>query len=299
MIRLGNGTPVGPYRIQRFIKDSLLNSCYVVDDGKDGRFFLKLFDPQAIPAEWLEGGEVREIVISRGLDNGQVTSYVADGTLTVDGVAYPYLVMQFYHGILLSEILKNRQFTAGEVRNIACFVLQGLAYLRGRGLNHNDITPRNILLEASSNSLQPKIIDLGHACREIRDGNPPFPLEDLNLLYTAPEALDGIFTDASDAFSVAALLFKLICGREPVWPAALHATDRVLQNIVLKGLQLNPVNRLSTAQMLEMLTGQSGASTHAAAQAPRPEQKSDPSGLKATTDGTPAWTRSRRCSPNV
>ena len=87
MIRLGNGTPVGPYRIQRFIKDSLLNSCYVVDDGKDGRYFLKLFDPQAIPAEWLEGGEVREIVISRGLDNGQVTSYVADGTLTVDGVA--------------------------------------------------------------------------------------------------------------------------------------------------------------------------------------------------------------------
>ena len=312
MIRLGNGTPVGPYRIQRFIKDSLLNSCYVVDDGKDGRYFLKLFDPQAIPEEWLEGGEVREIVISRGLDNGQVTSYVADGTLTVDGVAYPYLVMQFYHGILLSEILKNRQFTAGEVRNIACFVLQGLAYLRGRGLNHNDITPRNILLEASSNSLQPKIIDLGHACREIRDGNPPFPLEDLNLLYTAPEALDGIFTDASDAFSVAALLFKLICGREPwslqfdeqetfeerrsrmkearrrepVWPAALHATDRVLQNIVLKGLQLNPVNRLSTAQMLEMLTGQSGAATHAAAQAPRPEQKSNPSGLKATTDGT-------------
>ncbi|MBQ1636897.1 MAG: hypothetical protein II048_02120, partial [Bacteroidales bacterium] len=112
MIRLGNGTPVGPYRIQRFIKDSLLNSCYVVDDGKDGRYFLKLFDPQAIPEEWLEGGEVREIVISRGLDNGQVTSYVADGTLTVDGVAYPYLVMQFYHGILLSEILKNRQFTA-------------------------------------------------------------------------------------------------------------------------------------------------------------------------------------------
>lgn len=316
MKRLGNGTPVGPYRIQRFIKDGVFNSNYVVEDGKDGLFFLKLFDTRAIPEEWLDRGVVREIAISRDLKNANVISYITDGTLVVDGTEYPYLVMQFYHGMLLSEVLNaGRQFAQDEVRNIACFILEGLAYLRSEGLNHNDITPRNILLNAKDGKLTPKIIDLGHASPDIRDGNPPFPMKDLNLLYTAPEALEGIFTDASDAFSVAALLFKLISGREPwethlgedetfeehlnrmrearrrepIWPAALHACDRVLQNIVFQGLRQNPANRLSTARMLEMLTG-GGSSTRQRTDSPaktaKPDKQASPSGLKAVTDST-------------
>lgn len=316
MKRLSNGTPVGPYRIQRFIKDGVFNSNYVVEDGKDGLFFLKLFDTRAIPEEWLDRGVVREIAISRDLKNANVISYITDGTLVVDGTEYPYLVMQFYHGMLLSEVMNaGRQFTQDEVRNIACFILEGLAYLRSEGLNHNDITPRNILLNAKDGKLTPKIIDLGHASPDIRDGNPPFPMKDLNLLYTAPEALEGIFTDASDAFSVAALLFKLISGREPwethlgedetfeehlnrmrearrrepIWPAALHACDRVLQNIVFQGLRQNPANRLSTARMLEMLTG-GGSSTRQRTDSPaktaKPDKQASPSGLKAVTDST-------------
>ena len=313
MIRLGNGTQVGPYRVQRFIKDGVFNSNYVVEDGQEGRFFLKLFDLKAIPEEWLDGGEVREIALSRGLKHDNVISYIADGTLSLNGTVYPYLVMQFYNGMLLSEIIQaGRQFSSDEIRNIACFVLEGLSYLRSEGLLHNDITPRNILFDAEGDKLTPKIIDLGHASPEIRDGNPLFPLEDLNLLYTAPEALDGIFTDASDAFSVAILLYKLICGqepwgihfdeqesfeerrnrmkearrREPVWPAALHSCDRVLQNIVFKGLQLNPVNRPSTARMLEMLMGEGTDTRQRTDNAASPKEPAPSSGLKATTDGT-------------
>ena len=313
MIRLGNGTQVGPYRVQRFIKDGVFNSNYVVEDGQEGRFFLKLFDLKAIPEEWLDGGEVREIALSRGLKHDNVISYIADGTLSLNGTVYPYLVMQFYNGMLLSEIIQaGRQFSSDEIRNIACFVLEGLSYLRSEGLLHNDITPRNILFDAEGDKLTPKIIDLGHASPEIRDGNPLFPLEDLNLLYTAPEALDGIFTDASDAFSVAILLYKLICGqepwgihfdeqesfeerrnrmkearrREPVWPAALHSCDRVLQNIVFKGLQLNPVNRPSTARMLEMLMGEGTDTRQRTDNAASPQEPAPSSGLKATTDGT-------------
>ena len=44
MIRLENDAPVGPYRVERFIKDGVFNSSYVVADGKGGRFFLKLFN---------------------------------------------------------------------------------------------------------------------------------------------------------------------------------------------------------------------------------------------------------------
>ena len=43
MIRLNNGTRVGPYRIQRFIKEGVFNCSYVVEDGQGGRFFMKIF----------------------------------------------------------------------------------------------------------------------------------------------------------------------------------------------------------------------------------------------------------------
>ena len=317
MIRLANGTLLGVHRVQRFIKDGLFNGNYVAADEDGNPVFMKVFDLQAIPEAWLQNGEVLEIVNSRGLDHANINSYVDDGTLMMNGRPYPYLVMQYFKGSLLSEYLKEgRQFTAGEVRTIACFVLDGLLYLHGQGLLHNDITPRNILLEESGDGLVPMLIDLGHTCHEVKDGQPPFPMDDLNLLYTAPEALDGVFTDASEAFSVAALIYTLICGqapwnlyldekepfavrkakiiearqREPVWPAALHASNRVLQNIVLTGLNLRPENRPSTARILELLTGEavdvqqravgdkSGKGTS--------EKKSPSGGLTATTDGT-------------
>ena len=317
MIHLENDSRIGPYRVERFIKDGVFNGNYVVADGNGGRFFLKLFDVEAIPEAWLDGGEVLEIVNSRGLCHENVVSYVADGTYSADGRTWPYLVMQFLQGSLLSEAMEaGRHFSAAEARTIVCHVLDGLVYLRGEGLLHNDITPRNILLEDTSGGLVPRLIDLGHACREITAGEPPFPLEDLNLLYTAPEALDGVFTDASDAFSVAALLFTLICGqapwnlylderesfaerkarmkearrREPVWPAALHASDRVLQNIVLTGLRMNPADRPTPARMLEMLTGQAVETKHRTGDSSRlsggPKKPSSAGGLVATTDGT-------------
>lgn len=315
MIRLETGAEIGPYRVERFIKDGVFNSNYVVTYAQGSRFFLKLFDLAAIPEAWLDGGEVREIVHSRGLSHHNVISYVADGTQTLDGKAYPYLVMQYFKGSLLSEFLSSgRQFTGEEIKTIICFILEGLVYLRGEGLLHNDITPRNILFEETGDGLVPKLIDLGHASPEITEGEPPFPMEDLNPLFTAPEALDGLFTDASDAFSVAALIYTLICGktpwtvnldkgetfaerkarlaemrrREPVWPAALHASDRVLQNIVLTGLNLHAANRPSTARMLEMLTGVAVDAQQRAASgahgAPKKPAASD--GLVATTDGT-------------
>lgn len=315
MIHLENDAHVGPYRVERFIKDGVYNSNYVVADDQGGRFFLKLFDLQAIPAEWLDGGEVGEIVNSRGLSHHNVISYVADGVMTDQGRSYPYLVMQYFKGSLLSEFLMaGRQFTGPEIKTIACYLLEGLLYLHGEGLCHNDITPRNVLMEETGDGLVPKLIDLGHASHELTGGQPPFPMEDLNLLYTAPEALDGCFSEASDAFSVAALVYTLICRqapwglhmdenesfeerktriqearrRQPVWPAALHASDPMLRSLVLMGLNINPSARPTTARMLEMLTDSSVDTRQRSDSSSRNgnPKKASAGGLVATTDGT-------------
>ena len=314
MVRLDNNAQIGPYRVQRFIKEGLHNDSYIVADAAGRRCFLKLFNPESVPAAWYVDGEVEEIVNSRRVSDRNVISYVGDGTVTVQGRTYPYLVMQFFQGALLSEYLnEGRRFSSSEARAVAVAVLSGLVYLRrDAGLNHNDITPRNILLEETPEGLSPKIIDLGHAHGDVTMGEPPFPMADLNLLYTAPEALTGTFTSRSDAFSVAALLYTLISGqapwncsmderdpfperrdrmrdarrREPVWPAAMHSVDRVLQNVVLAGLRLDPAGRPDPARMLEMLSDGQSDSRHQTAGDGRRMAPSPSDGLKATTDGT-------------
>ena len=172
MIHLSPDFRIGPYCVERFIKDGLFNSNYVVKDAGGHRCFLKLFDPAAVPSSWLVNGEVEEIVNSRNLAHEHVISYIADGKVTLEGREHPYLVMQFFQGALLSEYLQEgRQFTGPEIRAIGGAVLRGLIHLRDvAGLNHNDITPRNILLEETPGGLVPKLIDLGHAHGDVLQG---------------------------------------------------------------------------------------------------------------------------------
>lgn len=312
MLRLENGTRIGAYQVSRFIKDGLFNGNYQVADEAGKPFFLKLFDLDAVPQRLRVEDTVSEIVNSRGIKHTNVISYVTDGKVTIDGKSCPVLVMQYFQGDLLSELLREgKVFTGAEARALIVPILEGLVYLeRTCGMNHNDLTPRNILLEVRPDGTYiPKIIDLGHACANLA-GDPPFPLDDLNPVFSAPETSDGVFTPESDAFSVAALLFTMLSGRvpwnlslskedpidvqwaqvrearrrEPIWPAALHAVDKVLQNVILTGLRLDPASRPSPARLLEMLSGDAPDTQQRTASGSG--KKTPVDGLVATTDGT-------------
>ena len=329
MVRLEIDTAVGPYRVQRFIKDGLFNGNYCVTDEAGQVFFLKIFDREAAPERLRVDGTMQEIAHSRAIRHPNIVSYVSDGVVDIDQRSYPYLVTEFLTGELLSELVRDgRRFTGPEAKALIIPILEGLVYLNTKcGLNHNDLTPRNILIEtAAGGSLVPRIIDLGHAHASLM-GAPPFPVEDLNLLYTAPEALNGIFSPQSDAFSVAAILYTMLSGqvpwnlslneqdsfadrkavvregrkREPVWPAALHAVDPVLQNVVLRGLTLDKSMRPTPERLLEMLGGvedsgrhRTDATAQASGQTSGTGKPMSSDGLKATTDGTDLQLRMQR-----
>lgn len=222
MDRLKESTPAGPYRVQRHIKEGVINDSYIVTDGQGKLFFLKRFDQAAVPEALKADGTVAEIAVSRQINHPNVTSYAGDGVLQIDGVEYPYLVTPFYRGTLLSERLGGgRVYTPEEARRLIIPILEGLVYLHSLGYNHNDLCPRNILLEdAGGDCVIPRIIDLGHAWKPVTNGTPPFPVRDLNLLYTAPEALKGIFAKECDSFSVAVILYAMVCGKLP-WSCEL------------------------------------------------------------------------------
>lgn len=217
MIRLPDNSTFADYTVQRFIKKGLYNDSYVIR-GKDGTpFFMKIFDPAQIPDKMRIEGVVEEIWHCRRISHPNVIRYIADGVLTTQGHQYPILVTQYFNGILLSEALRSDvRFSPAEAKFLLIPILKGLAYLHGElGVSHNDITPRNILLETSpAGEITPKIIDLGHM-HESTDPAPPFPTEDLNIRYMAPEAITGTFNAATDIFSAAAVLYTLICGVVP------------------------------------------------------------------------------------
>ena len=217
MIQFPENTTVGPYKIQRLIKESGYNASYLAADENGAQFFLKFFDPELVPERLIEDGEVVEIHICRQIKHPNIISYVADGILEDAGKKYPFIVTPFFRGRLLSEVLKAGQtFSAQDARFLILQVLEGLSYLhRELNLCHNDICPQNILLEDQADgSVVPKIIDLGHTYHMVM-GAPPFPVEDLYTQYMAPEALSGIFTDGGDIFSAVAVLYAMVDGHAP------------------------------------------------------------------------------------
>ena len=229
MIQLEEGYKIGEYRVIYFIKEGLFNGTYRIADEKGESFFMKFYDFDAVPEKLRVKGEILEIVLSRRIRHENVISYVTDGKTEIDGKSYHYLITGYFSGMLLSELMeRKRDFTYVETKDMMKGVLEGLLYLHSLQLNHNDLTPRNILLEeVGRDTYAPRIIDLGHLCHSI-GGSPPFPVNDLSLAYCAPETLTGIFEDGGDTFSAAAILYTLLAGKTP-WPCELDENDAFTQ----------------------------------------------------------------------
>jgi len=281
MFRLPDNASIGEYTIARFIKKGLLNDSYVIRDENGVPFFMKAFDLGRIPDKMLVEGVVEEIWQCRRISHPNIIKYTADGVLSVSGQKYPCLVTQFFNGALLSEALRGgRTFSVAEAKAILIPIAEGLVYLHDElQVNHNDLTPRNILLEtAEDGTVTPKIIDLGHMHADLESA-PPFPVDDLNVQYLAPEALKGTFTSKGDVFSAAAILYTMLYGMPP-WDCGVtektpyyskkitvqHArevplifpntkqVDPEIIDLLERGLRFNPDERPDAAAFLELLS---------------------------------------------
>lgn len=283
MFVLKEADRVGKYTVKYKIKEGEFTSTYRVESPEGTPFFVKLFDPALIPQKLLTKDGVREIVGSRKIKHENVVSYIEDGELEQDGQKYPYLVTEFFRGRLLSEYLREgKHFSVDTAKQITVGVLKGIAHIREFDFNHNDITPRNIILdEVGKEEYIPRIIDLGHMCEYV-SGVPPFPVNDLTLTYCAPEQLVGEFGKKGDVFAVGALLYTLLTGKapwnvdldkalfyaerklkvraarkEPLDTEALRqgGADQALVDLVSCALALSPGDRISLEDFLSGLSG--------------------------------------------
>ena len=182
-------------------------------DPRGGEVALKLLHP----AGWLEQGErERFLREAQALLRVQAPGLVRLLDAGLSG-ARPYLVMELVPGETLAAVLKRGERLAPPVAlGIARELCGTLAALHAQGVVHRDVKPANVVLRPDG---QPVLLDLGLAlllessARLTRSGE---------LLgtpaYMAPEQAEGdrgAIGPACDVYGLGALLWALLCGRDP------------------------------------------------------------------------------------
>jgi serine/threonine-protein kinase len=130
-----------------------------------------------------------------------------------DAGGQAYIAMEFLEGTGLREMLDEQApLSIARAVEIAGQVARGLAYAHEHGVVHRDVKPANIIILRNR---RPKITDFGIArlgeadvLAGSRAGSPK---------YMSPEQIrgDGALDGRSDIFSLGAVLYEMLTGRQP------------------------------------------------------------------------------------
>ena len=103
IIKLPEGYRIGKYSVSFFIKEGLYNDTYKIEDENGNPLFMKFYDLSAVPEKLIIDGEIEEVINCRKISHDNVISHVDDGSITIDGKEYRYLITRYFIGRLLSE----------------------------------------------------------------------------------------------------------------------------------------------------------------------------------------------------
>jgi serine/threonine protein kinase len=190
----------------------------------------------------------------------------------------PYLVMEYVHGINLSEYLKEKKtLDKGTFISIFKQCCEGLRVAHELGIVHRDIKPSNIMLvKEAGGQLLAKVADFGIAKQEeMLEGSQGLTRTGEVLgtpVYMSPEQCESKSIDQrSDIYSLGCVMYECLVGQppfvsdtpfevmlkhvnaEPQSPTEQHAhlrKMRPLVDAVMHTLQKAPEARPQTMQQL-------------------------------------------------
>lgn len=206
--------------------------------------------------------------------------------LTVYGIGeernHPYLVTELVDGATLRTKLRNAPLAPDIAIDIALQVLAGLSKAHSAGIVHRDLKPENLMITGDG---LVKILDFG-LVKLLKDPSADLSGKQLQTLgltetesgfiagtaaYMSPEQARGQRVDfRSDLFSVGAILYEMLAGKNPFQRSTTMDTisailrdqpeplsERVvfaptkLSSILDKVLKKNPDERYSSAKEFE------------------------------------------------
>jgi serine/threonine-protein kinase len=159
----------------------------------------------------------REAQSSASLNHPAIVAVYDTGEeVTPEGVAQPYIVMEYVAGRTLRDILREgRKILPERALEITSGVLSALDYSHRAGIIHRDIKPGNVMLTPSGDV---KVMDFGIA-RAISDAQSTMTQTAAvvgTAQYLSPEQARGETVDSrSDVYSAGCLLYELLTGRPP------------------------------------------------------------------------------------
>ena len=213
------GRTISHYRIEEFIGQGGMGEVYRAVDERLGRPVAIKF----LPAMFREDAEqkqrfINEAKAASALDHPNIcTIHEIDET----GGGELFIVMSFYRGQSLMQLLASRIPAPAEALNIVLQICEGLKTAHSRKIIHRDIKPANIFITSDGTV---KILDFGLAkidgmqiTRELTTLGTP--------AYSSPEQLRGEPLDArTDVWSTGVVLAEMLFGKSPFESVNAQAT---------------------------------------------------------------------------
>lgn len=177
--------------------------------------------------------------------------------------------MEYIPGENLFKVITNRKYNSFCEKNAAeifSCLLKAVIFLHNNNIVHRDIKPENILFSMPGNYHSLKLIDFGLSAssrnkEKNRVGSP---------YYMAPEMIEGVYSFATDMWSIGVILFVMMTGCYPfpgkdqnevysrikkgVYDVKLLEKQKVsaeVKDLIKKLLVLDQKRRLSTESALK------------------------------------------------
>ena len=206
----------GPYRLVREIGKGGMGTVYLAQ--RDDRQYqidvaVKIVSPGMDIGFVLQRFR-RERQILASLDHPHIARLLDGGTIGND---LPYIVMEYVNGARITDYCRQRELSVPQRLQLFVDVCSAVEYAHGRFVVHRDLKPGNILV---TNDGVVKLLDFGickllYASPQDQDtiteaGRAMTPD------YASPEQIRGEpVTVVSDVYSLAAVLYELLTGRNP------------------------------------------------------------------------------------
>ena len=182
------------------------------------------------------------------------------------GDVIQYIVMEYIEGITLKDYInQQKKVSWKDTVHFATQILMALEHAHTKGIIHRDIKPQNIMLLSDG---QIKVTDFGIARFSRSETHTVTNKAIGSVHYISPEQARGDLTDEkADIYSVGVMMYEMLTGKLPFDadsavsvaimqmqndPDPLRKIDleipEGLEEITLKAMQKEPLNRYSSSQ---------------------------------------------------
>ncbi len=265
--RSGSREIIADYRLDFLLERNATGETYqATRSGSDQFFIIKIFNLNSM-SDAAEREKIQsEARAAAALNHPNIARVYESGSI---GDGEFYIVTEQISGQTLRECLRKiGVFPETEAVTIARRAAEALEAAHRIGVIHRAVSPANIILARDNENLSVKLqnFDFGGVKQQaaidgFSDAKPPID----ELRYLSPEQCAGQAADArSDIYSLAVVLFEMLCGRSPfAAPTSAVIADRrinvqpleklsfdtraLLKHILSQSLQKRPEARPQTA----------------------------------------------------